>query len=283
MINTSVIHILHGREKITIQKHWEETYKDFYDIEQNAIENTKKLINFNEDSTQELDYLTDASVNQDDYLSMMRYVCKNYNKAKNKVLKVFNYNNVKFIIDIKYFFPEIRIELHVKSFVNFDSIRFFLDDIHVINVFDKLTYTKLDLFLRSMTILNKPEIRLLSELSLDKNLIIENRIHTVDYSMLVKNNNVIHTRTQPIVKVKLQDEKPEKIEKQEDLSIKSNKKIINKNINIVRNYVQNPEPTKLEDIIKPVKIAQTTGILKVPKRDDVPAPVVKQIKIKKKI
>jgi hypothetical protein len=217
----------------------------------------------------------------------MQYVCKNYNKAKNKILKIFNYNNVKFIIDIKYFFPEIKIELHVKSFINFDSIRFFLDDIHVINVFDKLTFTKLDLFLRSITILNKPEIKLLSETNSDKNLIIENRIHIVDYSMLVnKNNNVVHTRTQPIVKVRLQDDKPdklEKMEKHEDFSIKSNKKITNKNINIVRNYIPNIETTKLEDIIKPVKIAQTNGILKVPKRDETPAPIVKQIKIKKKI
>ena len=286
VINTSIIHILHGREKIVINKHWEQSYKDFYDIQNKAIENTKKLINYQSlENTNEIEFLSDINIHHDDYLAMMNYITQNYHKATNKILKLYNYTNVKFILDIKFFYPDIQVELHVKSFINFDSIRFFLNEIALINVYEKNTFSKIDIFLRSMILIHRPDLKLLSETNLDKNLIIDNRIHTVDYSMLVnRKNNVINTKTQPVLMVRLQEDKPEKQEE----GVKSNKKLTNKNIHLIKNYVAHvqTESPKLEDIqinqtiTKPIH--KSNGILKIPpKKEEVPVPTVKPIKIKK--
>ena len=214
----------------------------------------------------------------------MKYICQNYHKSKNKILKLYNYTNIKFIMDIKYLFPDIKIEFNVKSFINFDSIRFFLDEISLINVYEKTTHSKIDIFLRSITLLNKPELKLLSETNLDKNLIIENKIHTVDYSMIInKNNNVLNTKTQPIVKVQI---RYNTIDKQEEPHcIKSNKKL-STNINIVKNFtipIQNQELIKLEDVQIKSPIQKSNGIFKIsPKKEEVHTiQTIKQIKIKK--
>jgi len=294
VINTSIIHILHGREKVVIHKHWKDSYQDFYDIENKAIDNTKNLISFNNDleETPELEFLTDTQIQNDNYIEIMKYVCQNYCKLKNKLMKFYNYSNIKFIYDIRFFFPDLKFELNIKSFVNFDSIRFFLDEIDFINIYDKNTFSKIENYFKLITIIKKPEIKLLGETSNEKNLIIENKIQTVDYSMLVnRKNNAIPTKTQPIVKVKLIDDQPEKVEEQVQ-TVKANKKVnLNKNINLVRGYMAppiiHPEASKLEE--QPVKppttryIASAGTMLKIPpkKEEMQPAQVVKPIKIKK--
>lgn len=45
VLQTSVIHINHGREKIVIQKKWQDTYAEFENYKNIAINNTKKLLN----------------------------------------------------------------------------------------------------------------------------------------------------------------------------------------------------------------------------------------------
>ena len=50
-----------------------------------------------------------------DYISLMTYISNNYFKSIEKLLNIYNHNNIKMVIDIKYFFPKIKSKNRVNN------------------------------------------------------------------------------------------------------------------------------------------------------------------------
>ena len=201
VFNTSIIHFNHGKKKLAINKKWEETYEEFYSYENNSIDNTKKLINYK--TTEENKASNESIIMNDilfnnDYISLMTYISNNYFKSIEKLLNIYNHNNIKMVIDIKYFFPKIKINLHVKNPNYLLSKRFFLDYIDNLVIYDSKIGMKIDGLLRDIIIINKPSI--LFNNNLEESFIIKDfELVTESYSN--NQNNLIANTTKNIIKV----------------------------------------------------------------------------------
>ncbi len=194
VFNTSVIHFNHGKKKLVINKKWEETYDEFYSYENFAIENTKKLINFydkkeinnnNEDTTKVI--LNDLLF-ENDYISFMRYLSNNYDESKENILNIYNHNNIRIIIDIKYFFNNIKINLHIKNPNYLSSKRFFLEYLDNFIVYDIKVSKQISGFLNEIITINKPYIVINNNLD-EANIIKDIDLLTENYSQ-ANNNNI---------------------------------------------------------------------------------------------
>jgi hypothetical protein len=277
VLENSVIHICHGREKITIPKKWQDTYAEFDHYKNIAIQNTKKLleldeysnnINFEENisnnsnkNTNEKSNLNEININEsntnqsnifdlfsfnnqknnltnedtnininellnnnqklsdenelldndlhdekhediiksekidnlimnndnmdffvdiekNNYLDLMIYIGKCYNKVIDKTLHIFNLSNILYIYDIKYYFKDIKINLHINNYIVLENIRFFIDKIDIISVTDKNILENCEQYLDTLVIINKPIIK----------CDIENTINLIKNHDLVQEN-----------------------------------------------------------------------------------------------
>ncbi len=217
VINKSIIHISHGREKVIINKKWVDVYNEFDEIKTIAINNTKKLINFNDiQKKTSCDILTDQSCTN--YIDLLTYISTNISEYNKHNINIYNLGNVRFILDIKYYFPDIKVNVFIKNKASLENVRFFIDFIDNITVLNKNSYLEIENFLNSIVLINKPIIKL----SIDNSvLLINSKIKTEDYIVdTFKNNNgVILFKTPPILKIK-PIEKKEEIPKKAPIKIK---------------------------------------------------------------
>jgi hypothetical protein len=193
VFNTSIIHFNHGKKKLVINKKWEDTYDEFYSYENFAIENTKKLINYydkkeviNNENTSQV--IMNDLLFENDYVSFMRYLSNNYDESKENILNIYNHNNIRIIIDIKYFFNNIKINLHIKNPNYLSSKRFFLEYIDNFIVYDLKVSKQISGFLNEIITINKPNIIINNNLD-EANIIKDIDLLTENYSQ-ANNNNI---------------------------------------------------------------------------------------------
>ena len=193
VINNSIIHISHGRQKVDLKDNWIKCYDQFYEYENKAIKNTKKIIlsNNTEDNNiaigKKYNFLTDYGFDNDNYFLFMKYIADNIDLCKDRKIQIFNLINVKYVYDIKFFFPNIKFDVNINSISFLQNMRFFLDKIDSIIVTDKDLYVKCEMFLNSITVINKPSLIL--TLDINKNLVRETFIRTENYQFITNNNN----------------------------------------------------------------------------------------------
>ena len=109
VIDNIDIHIKHrGNNKI--RSHYSKVYKDFDNIKENAIINTRKQIETNDISHKYLNKLVIKSDDQfTDRIKLLQFI------YENDIGKIFILSNsfVKFTYSIKYYFPKIQIILYI--------------------------------------------------------------------------------------------------------------------------------------------------------------------------
>ena len=176
--NNINIHISHGRQIINIKKSWKEVYDNFNTYKNIAINNTKTLLNvplnndsiklinddsiklINDDNNYNFDNIDDIDdIGYTDYIDIMNYIAKNYNNNL-LILNIYNVNNIKFILDIKYYFPKIIIYFYIKTnTINIiNKIRFFINYIDCISVNNVIIKKNINDIFNDIIILNKPLI-----------------------------------------------------------------------------------------------------------------------------
>ncbi len=198
VINNSVIHILHGRKKIKINEHWKKVYDDFYAYEKLAIENTKAYINsyqLKNTNIDNINYLTDLTINNNNYFELMKYISFHLEKVKDKKIILYNSNNTKYIVDIKFFY-NIKVEIAISNSSILNNIRFFLEFIDGIVVSNKTHYIECEKFLNTLVIINKPYLIIDPEfnINLPKSIIIEEE----NYLINIGENNIITNRIKKV-------------------------------------------------------------------------------------
>ncbi len=190
--NNIQIHISHGKQIIYINNSWEKVYKEFNKYKLIAINNTKKLIGIKEypiqetkqtqsehqDQSEQSDIsdqiekpdqpnktvketieLNDNMLNS--YLDIMKHIAKSYNN-KPLIFKIYNVNNIKLVLDIKFYFPKIIIYFYIRTITNItdviNKIRFFIDFIDYIYVASIKDEKKIIDIFDSIIIFNKPTL-----------------------------------------------------------------------------------------------------------------------------
>lgn len=265
VINNSVIHLAHGKEKIVINKHWEKVYDEFNKIKTTAINNTKKIINYNENynvkepcgTIYEMDELIDSNFN-DNYVSFMNYISNNITKCKNKILNIYNPINIKFILDVKYFYPNIKIHFHTNTKETMENIRFFIDDIDSIVVNNSDTLIEVNKFMNSIELMNKPEVWISNDNKNVKNTKLKHEDYVVfrkdTKNTLLKKPALINNKIQKLILDEKIVEQPKKILQIPTNTIKQTRET--NTINTINNMVKIPyHGSEKNKIIKvPVKI-----------------------------
>ncbi len=182
--NNSIIHLNHGLKKIHIKKHWSIVYEEFYNYEKKSIVNTLNLINkSNKKSINNIPYLTDNKSIFHNYFDIMNYIYSFLDNCNEKKIILFNYLNVKFVYDIKFYFNNLRIDIVLKSINYIKNFRFFFDKIDNIIVNNTEIYFELEKYLNSIELINKPSIIL--DIDANINAVIEQNIPIESY----KNTN----------------------------------------------------------------------------------------------
>lgn len=194
VINNSIIHICHGRQKVNLNDNWVKCYDEFDNYQNDAINNTKKIILSNACNhslnllvDKKYNFLTDYGFDSDNYFLFMKYIADNIDLCSDRKIQIFNLINVKYVYDIKFFFKNIKFEVNINSIKFLEDIRFFIDKIDAIIVSDKEMYLKCESFLNSIIIINKP--MLILTLDINKNLIKETFIRTENYQFITNKNN----------------------------------------------------------------------------------------------
>jgi len=104
------IHVNHSYGNNIINSHFSKVYKEFYEIVNNAIFNTTKIIINTESSHKYLNQLVIKNKNQfTDRIKLLQYI------YKNNIGKIYILLNsfLKFTYSVKYYFPDIQIILYI--------------------------------------------------------------------------------------------------------------------------------------------------------------------------
>ena len=149
------IHIGHTGGNV-INSHFSKVYKEFQDIVNNAIFNTKRLIKNNQQHSHEyLNKLVIKNKNQfTDRIELLQYI------YRNNIGKIFILSNsfVKFTYAVKYYFPNIQIILYIyKDFEEITAIM--LNKIDIVRVSNNELLEK---YTDGIIYVNKPVFELIT-------------------------------------------------------------------------------------------------------------------------
>lgn len=184
VLNRCVVHVQHGTQAINLNKHWTECYNEFEDFKNISIENTKnKIFDLSQNNNNNIfDSITDHGFDNDNYLMFMKFIANNINSCKEKIINIFNIINVKYVLDIKFYFPKVVVNIHINSVEYLEEIRFFLEFIDNIIVYDNYLYQNVENYLNSIVVINKPS--LIYTIDINKNLIKGSKIPHEDYTFV---------------------------------------------------------------------------------------------------
>ncbi len=195
--NNIQIHISHGKQIININNSWEKVYKDFEKYKITAINNTKKLFGIKEFQINQTNVTNEKIIELTDnelinYLDIMKYIAKSYDNSP-LIFKIYNVNNVKFVLDIKFYFPKVIIYFYIgtKNKITdiINKIRFFIDFIDYIYVVGIEEKTQVVDIFSNIIIIKQPKIIIdnqVSNLPIQTNIIKDIEIFD---NMLKKKSN----------------------------------------------------------------------------------------------
>ena len=168
IINNCIINITHGKKIIQIKKNFNEIYYQYNDILEISKINSKNLIEgtiYNIDNN-DINNLKDNILNENNYFlnfNIISFIQKN----NIKVLEIKKNNIIKYIYNIRYYCPEIKIIINIP---NFEYKYLFI--LNYVNEFHCYKKENLD-FLNNSEIfwLNKPKIIIKIEPEINKYII----------------------------------------------------------------------------------------------------------------
>jgi len=202
VFNSCSIHLAHGREKIHIKRNWIDCYNDFNKIEENSIENTKKLFYVNDKIIEHVDTINDVDLLGESYITLMKRI--NSLQSSTKYIHIYNSNNIKYVYDIKYFFPNTKIYFYISNPIICNDMRFFLEKIDYLVLNSKKLYPQIEELLDNFIIFNKPVISLpLEEIAypiINEELKKENYKVYVNENKLTRNKNTNNTHNNKLTK-----------------------------------------------------------------------------------
>ena len=102
------IHVEHGKENIKVASSWKDAYAEFKSYKNKAIENTKKLIYKNKNYTPINKIIINSTENTDIFTVLRDLSVNNITS-----IDINDYTFMKFLCNIKYYYPKIKIKLNV--------------------------------------------------------------------------------------------------------------------------------------------------------------------------
>ena len=143
------IHIKHQGGKNIINSHFSKVYKEFQEIVDNAISNTKKIIRNNEKSHKYSNKLVIKKENKfTDRIKLLQHIYKN-NIGE---ITILSNDFLKFTYCIKYYFPKIIITLHIDK----ESDKITPIMLNKVNIVKVSTDKILEKYTKGIFYLNKP-------------------------------------------------------------------------------------------------------------------------------